>query len=259
MRAAIALVVSLACAAAGTAHAQQIATTVSAPVASSAPVIAAPSLRFRVAAWPDGVIEGATLSAVIVPLIWPNSFPHATCAPCDASRLWAMDRGTVGPVRAAANTFSSVTLGAEAAMGVIFVASSRRGEGSGAFYEDAAVLTQAVSVTAAATMALKILFHRPRPLMYLPGGTFTADDGRGFPSSHTSLAFAAAAAYASMLHRRGIAGSHKLDIGALFASAVATGILRVVAREHVPTDVAAGAALGFAIGWTIPALHSTRP
>jgi len=214
-----------------------------------------------VAAWPDGVIDGATLSATLVPLIWSNSFPHATCAPCDASRLWAMDRGTVGPVRAAANTFSSLTLGAEAAMGVVFLGSSRRGEDGAAFWEDAAVITQAVSVTAAATMALKVLFHRPRPLMYLPGppGAFTADDGRGFPSSHTSLAFAAAAAYASILNRRGIAGSHKLEIGALFASAVATGVLRVVAREHFPTDVAAGAALGFAIGWTIPALHSTQP
>ena len=73
------------------------------------------------------------------------------------------------------------------------------------------------------------------------------------------MAFAAAAAYASVLHRRGLAGRDKLQIGAMFAAATATGILRVVAHRHFPTDVVAGAALGFAIGWTVPALHAALP
>jgi len=79
------------------------------------------------------------------------------------------------------------------------------------------------------------------------------------PSEHSSIAFAAAAAYASVLHRRGIAGNHKLQIGALFTAAAATATLRVVARRHFPTDVVAGAALGFVIGWTVPAIHPVVP
>jgi membrane-associated phospholipid phosphatase len=219
-----------------------------------------PSLRFPVHVWPDGVVIGTTAAATLLPVLWPHSFAAATCAPCDRSRLWAIDRGSVGPVRAAANLSSYGTAALEAGLGFIFLASSRRGQGTAPLLEDATVVTQAVSVTAAATMALKLLFHRPRPLMYLPApaGGFTPDDGRSFPSSHTSLAFAIAAAYTSLLHRRGIAGSHKLEIGALFTTALATGVLRVVSHEHFPTDVLAGAALGFALGWTVPAIHAVR-
>jgi membrane-associated phospholipid phosphatase len=216
------------------------------------------SLRFPIHVWPDGVVVVAGATAALMPVLWPKSFAYATCAPCDPSRLWAIDRGTIGPVRDAANAFSYGTSATEVGLGMLFIAASRRGEGRGPFLEDAAVVTQAVSVTAAATMALKILFHRPRPLMYQPG-PYTPDDGRGFPSSHTSLSFAVAAAYASILHRRGILGSHKLQMGALLTTAVATGVLRVVSREHFPTDVIGGAVLGSAIGWFLPQLHHTTP
>jgi len=213
-------------------------------------------LRFPIHAWPDAAVVGVTATFALVPVLFPSHFPHATCSPCDPSNLWSIDRGSAGPVRAAANVFSYGTSALETGLGLIFLAGSRHGEGSTAFWEDAAVITQAVSVNAAATMAFKILVHRPRPMMY-EVTPFTPDDGRGFPSSHTSISFAVASAYASILHRRGIAGSHKLEIGALFATALTTGILRVVAREHFPTDVVAGAVLGFAVGWFTPMLHAT--
>ena len=219
------------------------------------------SLRFPVAVWPDGVVLGAGLAAAAVPALWPNGFAHATCAPCDPAALWSVDRGTVGPVRPAADAASYATLGAEALLGAVFLADVRRGEGVAPFAEDATVIAEAVSLTAAATEWTKVLVHRPRPYLYVPTATGipSADDGRSFPSAHASLAFAAAAAYASLLHRRGLASRHKLQIGVLFGAATATAVLRVVARRHFPTDVAAGAALGFAIGWTVPALHVAIP
>jgi membrane-associated phospholipid phosphatase len=217
-----------------------------------------PSLRFRVAAWPDAVIEGAGLAASLVPALWPQSFPHATCAPCDPAHLWSLDRGVVGPIRTGADALSTGTLMAEGALGALFLASSRRGEGAAAFFEDAVVIAQAVTITEAATEWTKILVSRPRPYLYLASSTFPgADAGRSFPSGHASVAFAAAAAYASILHRRGIAKSHALEIAVLFGAATVTGVLRVVAHKHFPTDVVAAAALGFAIGWTLPALHAT--
>ncbi len=218
-----------------------------------------PSLRFRVHLWPDGAVVAAGLSAALVPMLWPHSFAHATCAPCDPAALWPVDRGAVGPVRAAAGAFSTATLGLEAVLGTLFLASSRRGEGAAALAEDATVIAQAVTVTAAVTEWAKVLFHRPRPFLYVQTATgpVAADDGQSMPSDHSSVAFAAAAAYASVLHRRGLAGQDKLQIGVLFAAAATTGVLRVLAHQHFPTDVVAGAALGFAIGWTIPALHPT--
>ncbi len=219
------------------------------------------SLRFKTGWWPDGAVIGTSLAAAAVPTLWPNAFPRATCAPCDPAALWPVDRGTVGPVRRTADALSTVSLGAEAVLGALFLAHTRSGAGTAAYVEDATVIADAVSLTAAATMWTKVLFHRPRPYLYLPAstGTPTADDGRSFPSSHAAVAFAAAAAYASVLHRRGIASANKLQIGVLFGAATATAALRVVAHKHFPTDVAAGALLGFVIGWTVPALHPVRP
>jgi membrane-associated phospholipid phosphatase len=68
-----------------------------------------------------------------------------------------------------------------------------------------------------------------------------------------------ASAYASILSRRGIAGKHKTEIATLFGVAAATGVLRVVSREHFPTDVVAGAVLGLGLGWIVPKLHATLP
>ena len=218
-------------------------------------------LRFRVGLWPDAAVLGASVTADLVPVIWPSAFPYATCAPCVPSHLWSLDRSTVGAVRKLPDVLSSGTLGAEAVLGVLFLASSRRGQGTAAFAEDATVIAEALTLTSAATEWTKILFHRPRPFLYLPTSTGPSrpDDGRSLPSGHTSMAFAAAAAYASVLHRRHLAGHNRLQIGAMFAAATATGVLRVVAHRHFPTDVLAGAALGFAVGWTVPALHATLP
>ena len=218
------------------------------------------SLRFKVRLWPDGAVVATSAAVAAVPLLWPNSFARASCAPCDPAALWSIDRGAVGPVRPAADALSYASLGVEAVLGGVFLAHARRGEGAAAFVEDATVIAQAVTINEAATEWTKVLFHRPRPYLYLPTatGTPSADDGRSFPSSHASVAFAAAAAYASILHRRGLAGRNKLQIGVLVGAATATAVLRVVAHKHFPTDVATGAALGFVIGWTVPALHPVR-
>jgi membrane-associated phospholipid phosphatase len=220
-----------------------------------------PALRFKVGLWPDAALVTAGVSLTAVPLLWPNSFPRATCAPCDRSGLWSLDRGAIGPQGRTADVLSYATLGAEAALGTLFLARSRRGQPGAAFFEDATVIAEAVSLTEAVTEWTKVLVHRPRPYRYTAAatGTASADDGRSFPSSHASVAFAAAAAYASLLHRRGLAGRNKLEIGLLFAAATATSVLRVAAHKHFPTDVAAGAALGFAIGWTLPAIHVVSP
>lgn len=219
-----------------------------------------PDLRFKTGFWPDGIGVGTSLAVTAIPLVWPSSFARATCSPCDPAALWSIDRRAIGPERNSIDALSYVTVGAEAVMGTLFLARSRRGQGSAAFWEDATVGVQAVSVAAAATEWLKVLFHRPRPFLYLPtaSGTPSADNGRGFPSSHGTIAFAAAAAYASILHRRGLLGEHKLEAGLLFGAAAVTGVLRVAAHKHFPTDAAAGALVGFAIGWAVPALHATR-
>jgi len=82
--------------------------------------------------------------------------------------------------------------------------------------------------------------------------------GLSFPSGHSSTAFAAAAAYLSVMQRRGIAGRQAQETALLFATATTTAVLRVVAKKHFPTDVVAGAVLGTAIGWMVPQMHRIR-
>lgn len=95
----------------------------------------------------------------------------------------------------------------------------------------------AVAVTEAVSQGLKRATRRPRPsLRGLP--PLVATPSRySFPSAHTATVVAASRSFP----RRCVARC----IGAV---AVATGLSRLYAGVHYPSDVAAGAALGWAIG-----------
>ena len=217
-------------------------------------------LRFEVRAWPAGVVIGAGVVGTLVPELSKRSLPHATCAPCDPSHLWEIDRDILGPLRTRPSQLSTAGMVGTGLAGGLLLIRSRRGEGAEAWREDLAVFAQAVGMATAVTEWTKVLVHRPRPVRYGPDGALydQPTDGLSFPSGHTSTAFAAAAAYASILRRRGIANRHRTEIAALFTVAAATGAMRVAARKHFPTDVVAGAVLGAAIGWAVPAVHAIQ-
>jgi len=216
--------------------------------------------RFDARLVPSVAVFAATAAVAVAPVLFASQLPHATCAPCDRSGLPFLDRGTVGAIRAFPATVSDAALFVTGAGAGLFLLRDARGEGAMA-REDITVLAQAVSATWALTNWGKVLFHRPRPYRYTPDATAppaSADDGLSLPSGHTSAAFAAAFAYWSIQARRGRAGEHRQRIAALVLAAAATGVLRVAAREHFPTDVVAGAALGAAAGWAVPRLYPLR-
>lgn len=229
-----------------------------APMATAA-AQAAP-VRFDARLLPSSGVLAATAAVALAPVLLAAHLPHATCAPCDPSRLNFLDRGTVGEVRAGAATASDVALFATGgATGLLLALESRANLGM--VREDLTVLAQTVVTASALTNWSKVLFHRPRPYRYVASATGTggaAESGLSFPSGHTSAAFSAAFAYWSMEARRGTAGAKAPQIATLVALATTTGVLRVVARKHFPTDVLAGAALGAAIGWTVPRLFPVR-
>jgi undecaprenyl-diphosphatase len=90
-----------------------------------------------------------------------------------------------------------------------------------------------------ANMAIGSLWFRERPFSAHPGQVVLVAGGSGdpsFPSDHATAAFAAGFAV-FLVSRRA---------GALFlAFAVATGLSRVAVGLHYPSDVAAGAVIGF--------------
>ncbi|MFW5947420.1 MAG: phosphatase PAP2 family protein [Gemmatimonadota bacterium] len=112
-----------------------------------------------------------------------------------------------------------------------------------------------VVVATAATYVVKALAGRQRPAAD-PADPFDFRLGRGiegrryraFPSGHTAIAFAAAAAAARELDRSG--SGHELLVGALtYGPAALVGAARVFDSRHWPSDVVAGAAIGVFAGW----------
>ncbi len=207
------------------------------------------------------VFAGAGVASAI-PALAGRSLPYAQCAPCDSTRLWGIDRATIGLPRENISTLSTGTMGLTVAGGAALVALTRRGEpeANKAAFEDLAVMVQTLELDEAATEWLKVLFHRARPVLYTADAVQnqTVDAGRSFPSGHSSFAFAAAVSAISILDRRHQLGHHKAESALLLASAALTASLRVVAHKHFPTDVVAGAALGSAIGWLYPQVHAVR-
>jgi len=121
-------------------------------------------------------------------------------------------------------------------------------EGSArALLEDAVVIAEAAALSANVTALSKQSFPRSRP----DGG------GGSFFSSHTARAFVLATAAGSVASLRGRESAPWIWAGGL---TLATGVayLRVAGDAHWFTDVAAGAAVGSAVGIAVPWLLHRR-
>lgn len=90
-------------------------------------------------------------------------------------------------------------------------------------------------------VALKASFprERPRPFFY---GKISKQDNESFPSSHTSGAFL------SLGLSYGLYGLNTSTIPLVALSSL-VGLSRILSKKHWPSDVFAGAAIGFSAGW----------
>ncbi len=84
---------------------------------------------------------------------------------------------------------------------------------------------------------IKLLIGRQRPVVESLPHLMQTPTGLSFPSSHATSSFAAARAY-----------SRLLPAGPLYGAAVAMALSRLYLGVHYPSDIAAGAALGTALG-----------
>jgi membrane-associated phospholipid phosphatase len=122
--------------------------------------------------------------------------------------------------------------------------------------EDNLVIVEAAITSVMLVLGVKYATARQRPYVReLPAGTATGgDDNLSFPGGHTALAFSLATASGMVATLRGYRHAPYVWAAGL-ALAAFTGYLRMAADKHYLTDVLTGAAIGSAVGWSVPYLH----
>lgn len=124
---------------------------------------------------------------------------------------------------------------------------------------------EAILLGGVVTTAIKGLAGRARPYRD-PGRPYDFGFGRGFgnadyqsfPSGHTMVAFAAAAAFAQEVDRWA-PDSRAWAAPLLYGTATLVGISRVYNNYHWASDVVAGAALGSFSGWKVVQYSHDHP
>jgi len=150
------------------------------------------------------------------------------------------------------------------------------------FWADVVVVLESVFIAGALTNMAKFAFTRYRPYTYiatdhpeaydaiqqdeelrtsLQDASEEPDSALSFWSGHTSLAFSALCASATLLTYKHLDGPPAPLIalwGGTLGAGVAMAVLRVRAGLHFPSDVLVGAVVGAAIGIVVPSLHVHR-
>ncbi|MCI0569868.1 MAG: phosphatase PAP2 family protein [Myxococcaceae bacterium] len=147
-------------------------------------------------------------------------------------------------------------------LGLQTVLASRTGDW-GQVAEDTLMVAEAVVLSGLVTHSVKFAVARERPWAYrltaeeratLPR---SSDRNMSFFSGHTSFAFAAVVATATVAELRGREGRWLLWAAGLPLAATVS-VLRMAADRHFLTDVLVGATVGAAVGWAVPVLLHPR-
>ena len=124
--------------------------------------------------------------------------------------------------------------------------------------ESGLIAVEAMALAGSTTQLVKSAVRRPRPHAWGDQAT-PPFDYHSFPSGHATAAFSAAASLTTLYAlRHPHARATRWIAAGGFVVASATGLLRVTAGKHFPSDVAAGALIGSAIGVGVPLLHTQK-
>ncbi|WP_298533907.1 phosphatase PAP2 family protein [uncultured Treponema sp.] len=109
----------------------------------------------------------------------------------------------------------------------------------------------------------KLCVNRARPYMYYDSETFPESDiedgdwANSFPSGHCAMAFAGATFTSYTFCKYFPDSPWRFPVVASsFAMAAGTAALRIASGNHFMTDVLTGAAIGSAVGFLVPWLHT---
>lgn len=125
----------------------------------------------------------------------------------------------------------------------------------------AVIYTETILATQTAKCLLKTAFKRKRPYMYFDGFPEDELDNYDFefslPSGHTTDSFMNAAFLSYTFCKYYPESDYRVPvIASAYSIATLTAGLRMASGNHFLTDTLAGAALGSAIGFAVPWLHT---
>jgi membrane-associated phospholipid phosphatase len=148
-------------------------------------------------------------------------------------------------------------------LGLVDTLASEPGDGLAGFAKDSLILLETLSVNFIACGLVKFGVRRPRPYAYrldVPESERNATEASlSFYSGHTAIAFSMATAYSYLYTKRHPDSPWVIPVWIVsHAMASTNAVMRVEAGKHFWTDVMVGAAVGSAIGFLVPYLHTLR-
>lgn len=172
----------------------------------------------------------------------------------------ATDQSAMNHVVSKNPSFNSKNIDASNAMIGGFIASPVVLYGVGHVWKspharEAGILTgEAMIDSVVVEQGMKLAFWRERPSMNNASGHFFRSDAgidSAFPSSHSVVAWSAAAVLAGEYHSR---------LAQLFIYSAATGVslTRVMGQQHFPSDALVGSAAGWLVGRYVFRKHHTE-
>jgi membrane-associated phospholipid phosphatase len=205
-------------------------------------------------AWDATLIgAGGALALVLaLPLATPRRCLHCGAGELDETVREALAWRHPAEARRASDLLANGVIPAAAL--ATSAASAWRAGAPSAFWTDALVLVEVVSVSTGLDAISKDAFARRRPEASL---TARGAADESFYSGHTSVSFALAVGAGTIASLRGYPSAPWVwGTGIALASGV--GYLRVAGDAHWATDVLAGAAAGGLVGFALPwFLHRT--
>ena len=183
--------------------------------------------------------------------------------PCDAGKLNALDRLTVGWHDTDARLVANLTLLTPAAfflfMNVIDVGVTNWRS----YLTDATVMLESLVLDGILDEIVRRAVRRPRPYLYqagvYPEERNLAEATFSFYSGHTSGMFNMMSGLSYTWTLRHPDSRYRYLVWtALLAMATIEPIARVISGDHFPTDCIVGALIGTSLGVLIPALHRRK-